>query len=120
MSDSKIVRLGSGRALDVGVAARMGLPAFEPGWVWLSGLTAAVGWSLLAWFAWHEAGPGGQTMDFVVAATTGRIDAHDEVIRVAVILIVTNGGGGNKGPVNSGDVHGQVNGLKQLIQDNEK
>jgi serine/threonine-protein kinase len=39
---------------------------------------------------------------------------------VAVILIVTNGGGTNKGPVNSGDVHGQINGLKQLIEDNEK
>jgi hypothetical protein len=39
---------------------------------------------------------------------------------VAVILIVTNGGGSNKGPVNSGDVHGQINGLKQLIEDNEK
>ena len=62
---------------------------FEPIWVWLSGLTAAIGWGLLAWFAWREAGPGGQTMDFVVAATTGRIDAHDEAIRVAVILIVT-------------------------------
>jgi eukaryotic-like serine/threonine-protein kinase len=39
---------------------------------------------------------------------------------VAVILIVTSSGGGNKGPVNSGDVNGQVDGLKQLIQDNEK
>jgi serine/threonine-protein kinase len=39
---------------------------------------------------------------------------------IAVILIVTSGGGANKGPVNSGDVHGQVDGLKQLIQDNEK
>jgi eukaryotic-like serine/threonine-protein kinase len=39
---------------------------------------------------------------------------------VAVVLIATSGGGGNKGPVNSGDVHGQVDGLKQLIQDNEK
>ncbi|HEX6459330.1 MAG TPA: protein kinase [Thermoleophilaceae bacterium] len=39
---------------------------------------------------------------------------------VAVVLIVTNGGGANKGPVNSGDVHGQIDGLKQLIQDNEK
>lgn len=39
---------------------------------------------------------------------------------IAVILIATNGGGANKGPVNSGDVHGQINGLKQLIQDNEK
>src|SRR4249920_220883 len=28
-------------------------------------------------------------MDFVVAASTGRIDVHDEIIRVAVILIVT-------------------------------
>jgi len=39
---------------------------------------------------------------------------------VAVVLIVTNNGGGNKGPVNAGDVHGQVDGLKQLIEDNEK
>ncbi|HEY2602684.1 MAG TPA: protein kinase [Thermoleophilaceae bacterium] len=39
---------------------------------------------------------------------------------VAVILIVTNRGGGNKGPVTSNDVHGQINGLKQLIEDNEK
>jgi eukaryotic-like serine/threonine-protein kinase len=40
---------------------------------------------------------------------------------VAVILIVTQGGGGNnKGPVNSNDVHGQIDGLKQLIQDNSK
>jgi adenylate cyclase len=62
---------------------------FEPAWVWLSGLTAAIGWTLLAFFAWREAGPAGQTMDFVVAATTGRMDVHDEAIRVAVILIVT-------------------------------
>jgi adenylate cyclase len=62
---------------------------FEPVWVWLSGSTAAMGWSVLAFFAWRQAGPGGQTMDFVVAATTGRIDVHDEAIRVAVILIVT-------------------------------
>jgi adenylate cyclase len=62
---------------------------FEPIWVWLSGLTAAIGWSLLAFFAWRQAGPAGQTMDFVVAATTDRIDMHNEVIRVAVILIVT-------------------------------
>jgi serine/threonine protein kinase len=39
---------------------------------------------------------------------------------IAVILIATNGGGTNKGPVNSNSVHGQINGLKQLIQDNEK
>ncbi|HSJ40367.1 MAG TPA: adenylate/guanylate cyclase domain-containing protein, partial [Xanthobacteraceae bacterium] len=62
---------------------------FEPIWVWLSGLTAAFGWTLLTIFAWREAGASGQTMDFVVAATTGRIDVHDEIIRVAVILIVT-------------------------------
>jgi len=39
---------------------------------------------------------------------------------VAVVLIVTNNGGGNKGTVNAGDVHGQIDGLKQLIEDNEK
>jgi serine/threonine-protein kinase len=42
------------------------------------------------------------------------------LVIVAVILIATSSGGGNKGPVNSGDVHGQIDGLKQLIQDNEK
>jgi adenylate cyclase len=62
---------------------------FEAIWVWLSGLTAAAGWALLAWFAAHEAGPGGSTMDFVVSATTGRFSASDESIRVAVVLIVT-------------------------------
>jgi adenylate cyclase len=62
---------------------------FEPAWVWLSGLTAAVGWSVFAIVAWRQAGPAGRTMDFVVAATTGRINACDEAIRVAVILIVT-------------------------------
>lgn len=62
---------------------------FEPAWVWLSGFTAAFGWSLLAYFAWREAGPAGQTMDFVVAATSSRIDPHDEVIRVAAVVIVT-------------------------------
>jgi hypothetical protein len=40
---------------------------------------------------------------------------------VAVILIVTqSGGGNNKGPVTSNDVHGQIDGLKTLIQDNSK
>jgi len=62
---------------------------FEPVWVWLSGVTAAIGWSLLAFFAWREAGSGGQTMDFVVSATTGRFSASDETIRVGVLLIVT-------------------------------
>jgi adenylate cyclase len=62
---------------------------FEAIWVWLSGLTAAAGWTLLAWFAAREAGPGGATMDFVVSATTGRFSASDESIRIAIILIVT-------------------------------
>ena len=62
---------------------------FEPIWVWLSGLTAAVGWSILTWFALREAGPNGQTMDFVVAGMTGRIDKQGEFVRIAVILIVT-------------------------------
>jgi eukaryotic-like serine/threonine-protein kinase len=40
---------------------------------------------------------------------------------VAVILVVTqSSGGNNKGPVTSNDVHGQVDGLKTLIQDNSK
>ena len=29
---------------------------FEPIWVWLSGLTAALGWTVLAIFAWRQAG----------------------------------------------------------------
>jgi len=40
---------------------------------------------------------------------------------VAVILVATqSSGGNNKGPVNSNDVHGQIDGLKTLIQDNSK
>ncbi|MDR3385614.1 MAG: adenylate/guanylate cyclase domain-containing protein [Rudaea sp.] len=62
---------------------------FEPVWVWLSGITAALGWSLLAIAAWRVAGPGGRTWDAVVAATTGRIHAGDEVFRVAAILMFT-------------------------------
>ena len=62
---------------------------FEAIWVWLSGLTAAIGWGLFAFFAARQAGPGGATMDFVVSATTGRFSASDESIRIAVILIVT-------------------------------
>ena len=62
---------------------------FEPVWVWLSGLTAAIGWSLLTFFALREAGPSGQTMDFVVAAMTGRLDVQGEMIRIGVIVTVT-------------------------------
>jgi eukaryotic-like serine/threonine-protein kinase len=40
---------------------------------------------------------------------------------VAVILVATqSSGGNNKGPVNANDVHGQIDGLKTLIQDNSK
>jgi eukaryotic-like serine/threonine-protein kinase len=41
---------------------------------------------------------------------------------VALALLITQGGGNqaNTGPVNSSDVHGQIDGLKQLIQDNER
>jgi eukaryotic-like serine/threonine-protein kinase len=42
------------------------------------------------------------------------------LVAVAIVLVATRGGGANKGPVNSGDVHGQIDGLKQLIQDNER
>jgi adenylate cyclase len=62
---------------------------FEPVWVWLSGLTAAIGWTALSIAAWNSAGPGGRTWDAVTAASTGRIHAGDEAIRVAAILIVT-------------------------------
>jgi hypothetical protein len=37
-----------------------------------------------------------------------------------VLIVSQSGGGTNKGPVNSNDVHGQIDGLKQLIQDNSK
>jgi len=40
---------------------------------------------------------------------------------VAVVLIVTqSGSGGGNGPVNAGDVHGQIDGIKQLINSNTK
>jgi adenylate cyclase len=62
---------------------------FEPVWVWLSGLTAATGWTALAIAAWIGAGPGGRTWDAVTAASSGRIHAGDEAIRVVAILAVT-------------------------------
>ena len=62
---------------------------FEPIWVWLSGLTAAIGWSVLSVAAWNAAGPAGRTWDAVTAASSGRIHAGDEAIRVSAILIVT-------------------------------
>jgi len=62
---------------------------FEPIWVWLSGLTAGIGWCALSIAAWNSAGPGGRTWDAVTAASSGRIHAGDEAIRVAAILIVT-------------------------------
>jgi serine/threonine-protein kinase len=39
---------------------------------------------------------------------------------VVVLILAQSGGGNNKGPVNAGDVHGQIDGLKKLIQDNQK
>ena len=62
---------------------------FDPAWVWLSGITAALGWSLLAFAAWLDAGPSGRTWDAVTAATSKRMHAGDEAIRVAAILLVT-------------------------------
>ena len=41
------------------------------------------------------------------------------LVAIAIILVITqSGGSSNTGPVNSGDVHGQIDGLKQLVQDN--
>ena len=78
-------------ALFAGIFVLIALRAlrFEPIWVWLSGLTATAGWSTLTIAAWRHAGPSGRTWDAVVAATTGRVHAGDELIRVATILIVT-------------------------------
>ena len=43
------------------------------------------------------------------------------VAAVAIALIVsTSGGGGGNGPVNSNDVHGQIDGLRNLVQNNQK
>jgi adenylate cyclase len=78
-------------ALFAGIFILIALRAlrFEPLWVWLSGVTAALGWSALVLAAWRYAGPGGRTWDAVTAATSGRVHAGDEGIRVAAILIVT-------------------------------
>jgi adenylate cyclase len=78
-------------ALFVGVFVLIALRAlrFEPVWVWLSGLTAALGWTMLAFAAWHSTAPAERTWDAVIAASSGRIHAGDEAIRVASILIVT-------------------------------
>ena len=62
---------------------------FEPVWVWLSGITAAIGWTLLTIAAWRHSSPGERTWDAVVSASTARIHLGDEAIRVGTILIVT-------------------------------
>jgi serine/threonine protein kinase len=41
-------------------------------------------------------------------------------VAAAILIATQSGGGANTGPVNSNDVHGQIDGLKQLIQDNAK
>ena len=78
-------------SLFVGVFVLIALRAlrFDPVWVWVSGITAALGWSLLALAAWMEAGPAGRTWDAVTAATSKSMHAGDEMIRVASILLVT-------------------------------
>jgi len=78
-------------ALFSGVFVLIALRAlrFEPVWVWLSGLTAAVGWSALTIAAWNATTPGERTWDAVVAASSARIHLGDEAIRVATIVIVT-------------------------------
>jgi adenylate cyclase len=78
-------------ALFVGIFVLIALRAlrFEPVWVWLSGITAALGWSTLAIAAWRGTPASEHTWDAVVAASSGRIHAGDEAIRVAAILIVT-------------------------------
>jgi len=78
-------------ALFVGVFVLIALRAlrFEPAWVWLSGATAAVGWTLLSVAAWRSTTPGERTWDAVVAASTARIHPGDEALRVACIVLVT-------------------------------
>jgi len=78
-------------ALFVGVFVLIALRAlrFEPAWVWLSGATAAIGWTLLSFAAWRSTTPGERTWDAVVAASTARIHLGDEAVRVASILLVT-------------------------------
>jgi len=78
-------------ALFVGVFVLIALRAlrFEPAWVWLSGATAAAGWTALSVAAWRSTAPGERTWDAVVAASTARIHPGDEALRVASILLVT-------------------------------
>jgi len=77
--------------LFVGIFVLIALRAlrFEPAWVWLSGLTAALGWSVLTLAAWRASAPGERTWDAVVAASTAHIHLGDEALRIAAILVVT-------------------------------
>jgi len=78
-------------ALFVGIFVLIALRAlrFEPEWVWLSGVTAAIGWTLLTLAAWHSTTPSERTWDAVVAASTARIHLGDEAVRIGAILLVT-------------------------------
>jgi adenylate cyclase len=78
-------------SLFVGIFVLIALRAlrFDPAWVWLSGTTAALGWTVLAVCAWLSVGPAGLTWDPLTAVRSERMHAGDEAIRVAAILLVT-------------------------------
>lgn len=62
---------------------------FEPIWVALSGLTAAVGWSLIVWQALSAAPANAVTWDYVTYASTRSVYLVAEFNRVLAVLLVT-------------------------------
>jgi adenylate cyclase len=62
---------------------------FEPLWVILSGLTAALGWSLIVWHTLYSVGTNIITWDYVTYASTRSFHPGSEFDKVLAILLVT-------------------------------
>lgn len=62
---------------------------FEAKWVIVSGITAALGWSILVGYSLLTAKGNPLTWDYVMYATTGKIHLGSEFNKVLSILIVT-------------------------------
>jgi len=62
---------------------------FEPLWVVLSGLTAALGWSIIVWQTLQKTGMNAITWDYVTYASTRSIYLGAEFNKVLSVLLVT-------------------------------
>lgn len=62
---------------------------FEPIWVILSGLTAALGWAILVFYTLHVAGPEIITWDYVTYVSSRSLHPGGEFDKILAIILVT-------------------------------